>query len=82
VLSFSFSPYPVSSRCAPAVRRGRDQGGFQARTKTPWVCDVAYERFLAPEIFFSPEIYSSDFRSGFRACGFVSCCVGARWGVS
>jgi len=35
--------------------------GVQARTKTPWVCDVAYERFLAPEIFFSPEIYSSDF---------------------
>lgn len=23
--------------------------------------DVGYERFLAPEIFFNPEIYSSDF---------------------
>ena len=22
---------------------------------------MAYERFLAPEIFFSPEIYTSDF---------------------
>ena len=37
----------------------------------PWMCaddafqkyglDVGYERFLAPEIFFNPEIYSSDF---------------------
>ena len=27
----------------------------------PWVCDVGYERFLAPEIFFAPEIYSSDY---------------------
>src|SRR5229473_2987481 len=23
--------------------------------------DVGYERFLAPEMFFNPEIYSSDF---------------------
>ncbi len=23
--------------------------------------DVGYERFLAPEIFFNPEVYSSDF---------------------
>jgi actin-related protein 3 len=30
-------------------------------TKQPWQCDVAYEKFLAPEIFFSPEIYSSDY---------------------
>ena len=27
----------------------------------PWECDVAYERFLGPEIFFNPEIFSSDF---------------------
>jgi len=31
------------------------------RTKQKWTCDVAHERFLAPEIFFNPEIYSSDF---------------------
>mmetsp|Transcript_44853 Transcript_44853/g.105201 ORF Transcript_44853/g.105201 Transcript_44853/m.105201 type:complete len:416 (+) Transcript_44853:199-1446(+) len=30
-------------------------------TKSAWQCDVAYERFLAPEIFFSPEMYSSDY---------------------
>ena len=26
-----------------------------------YAVDVGYERFLAPEIFFNPEIYSSDF---------------------
>ena len=34
--------------------------GIQAKTGEPWEIDVAYERFLAPEIFFQPEIYSSD----------------------
>jgi len=29
--------------------------------KPPLQIDVGYERFLAPEIFFNPEIYSSDF---------------------
>lgn len=32
-----------------------------ARTKKPWSIDVGFERFLAPEIFFNPEIFSSDF---------------------
>jgi actin-related protein 3 len=27
----------------------------------PYKIDIGYERFLAPEIFFSPEIFSSDF---------------------
>lgn len=31
------------------------------RTKQPWEIDVGYERFLAPEIFFNPEIFSTDF---------------------
>lgn len=31
------------------------------RTKNPWSIDVGFERFLAPEIFFNPEIFSSDF---------------------
>lgn len=26
-----------------------------------YTIDVGYEKFLAPEIFFNPEIYSSDF---------------------
>jgi len=33
----------------------------QNRTKKAWSCDVGYERFLGPEIFFNPEIFSSDF---------------------
>jgi len=28
---------------------------------TRWKCDVAYERFLGPEIFFNPEICNADF---------------------
>ena len=30
------------------------------------VVDVGYERFLAPEIFFNPEIYSSDFLTPYQ----------------
>ena len=32
-----------------------------SRTKQEWNCDIGYERFLGPEIFFNPEIFSSDF---------------------
>lgn len=35
--------------------------GIESITKRPFQCDVGYERFLGPEIFFNPEIYSSDF---------------------
>lgn len=31
------------------------------KTKKEHVIDVGYERFLGPEIFFSPEIFSADF---------------------
>ena len=31
------------------------------RTKQPYDVDVGFERFLGPEIFFNPEIASSDF---------------------
>lgn len=31
------------------------------RSTQSYSVDVGYERFLAPEIFFNPEIYSSDF---------------------
>eukprot|EP00163_Fabomonas_tropica_P009616 TRINITY_DN19434_c0_g1_i1.p1 TRINITY_DN19434_c0_g1~~TRINITY_DN19434_c0_g1_i1.p1 ORF type:complete len:414 (+),score=125.11 TRINITY_DN19434_c0_g1_i1:131-1372(+) len=30
-------------------------------TKAPYTVDVGHERFLGPEIFFNPEIFSSDF---------------------
>lgn len=35
--------------------------GMDPRTKKPYYVDVGYERFLAPELFFNPEIHSSDF---------------------
>jgi actin-related protein 3 len=34
---------------------------FDAITKRPYSVDVGYERFLGPEIFFSPEFVSPDF---------------------
>ena len=41
----------VSLECPPAAHFHNQQ----------YSVDVGYERFLAPEIFFNPEIYSSDF---------------------
>ena len=35
--------------------------GVHGRTKEPWSCDIGYEQFLAPELFFNPEIYSEQF---------------------
>ncbi|XP_076960224.1 actin-related protein 3 [Bidens hawaiensis] len=35
--------------------------GIKPKTGAPYSCDVGYERFLGPEIFFNPEIYNSDF---------------------
>lgn len=35
--------------------------GIQSVTKRPFAVDVGYERFLGPELFFNPEIFSSDF---------------------
>ncbi|KAI7688062.1 Actin-related protein 3 [Sarcoptes scabiei] len=35
--------------------------GITAITKQPFVVDVGFERFLGPEVFFSPEIANPDF---------------------
>ena len=35
--------------------------GHNPKTGQEFTCDVAYERFLGPELFFNPEIYSSDY---------------------
>jgi hypothetical protein len=35
--------------------------GEHSVTGRKYDIDIGYERFLAPEIFFNPEIYSSDF---------------------
>jgi len=34
---------------------------FHSVTKKPYSCDVGYERFLGPEIFFHPEFVNPDF---------------------
>ncbi|VAI58105.1 unnamed protein product [Triticum turgidum subsp. durum] len=35
--------------------------GIKPKTGAPYTCDIGYERFLGPEIFFHPEIYNNDF---------------------
>lgn len=35
--------------------------GTKRNTGQSYVCEVGYERFLGPEVFFNPEIFSSDF---------------------
>ncbi|KAJ7945480.1 Actin-related protein [Quillaja saponaria] len=35
--------------------------GIKSKTGAPYTCDIGYERFLGPEVFFNPEIYSSEF---------------------
>ena len=35
--------------------------GTNPKTGTEFCCDVAHERFLGPEVFFNPEIYSSEY---------------------
>ncbi|MBA0607561.1 hypothetical protein Godav_019840 [Gossypium davidsonii] len=35
--------------------------GIRLKTGAPYACDIGYERFLGPEVLFSPEIYTSDY---------------------
>lgn len=35
--------------------------GVHGKTQAPWEIDIGYERFLGPEVFFNPEMYSPDF---------------------
>ena len=37
--------------------------GTHSRTRETWTADVGYERFLGPEIFFNPEMFSTDFKT-------------------
>jgi actin-related protein 3 len=39
----------------------RQYHGVTTRGKKPFTIDVGYERFLGPEIFFSPEIFSNQY---------------------
>ncbi|XP_042020684.1 actin-related protein 3-like [Salvia splendens] len=37
--------------------------GTKPKTGAPYSCDIGYERFLGPEVFFNPEIYSSELKA-------------------
>jgi hypothetical protein len=52
------SPFPAQKLSIPCtVRLDKTLIGSPQK----YDLDIGYERFLAPEIFFNPEIYSSDF---------------------
>jgi actin-related protein 3 len=55
-LAKEFSKYDSDPK--KYLRRAMFRNG---RTKQPYSVDVGYEQFLAAEMFFNPEIYSSDF---------------------
>eukprot|EP00939_MAST-03C_sp_MAST-3C-sp1_P003567 g3567.t1 len=40
----------------------RKYSGINRYTHKPWSCDIGYERFLGPEIFFNPEIFNADYK--------------------
>merc|ERR1712216_620991 len=40
----------------------RNYSGINQFTKKKWTCDIGYERFLGPEIFFNPEIFDANFK--------------------
>jgi actin-related protein 3 len=52
--------HSVTGRVSPASIFDVTQDDQPHRSQK-YTLDVGYERFLAPEIFFNPEIYSSDF---------------------
>jgi actin-related protein 3 len=41
--------------------------GIDSKTKKPFTCEVGYERFLAPEVWFSPELVSSEYTTPISA---------------
>jgi len=43
------------------IRRFQALVSISTYAATAWEIDIGYERFLAPEIFFQPEIYSSEY---------------------
>ena len=62
----SYFEVDVINACKEFSRFDREPDRFGKHTVThpngkSVTVDVGYERFLAPEIFFNPEIYSSDF---------------------
>lgn len=58
--------------------------GFNKKTGTEFTCDVGYERFLGPEIFFNPEIYSPTYTTPLPQVGLGTAltCHQGPWGTS
>jgi actin-related protein 3 len=58
--------------------------GKHARTGTPWQCDIGYERFLGPEVFFSPEIFDPRYHEALPEVvdkAILSCPIDTRRGL-
>jgi len=58
--------------------------GTHSRTGKPWQCDIGYERFLGPEVFFSPEIFNPQYSVPLPAIvdkSILSCPIDARRGL-
>jgi len=56
----AFASLPINFLTLPALS-AHISSLHLTRLLQKYELDVGYERFLAPEIFFNPEIYSSDF---------------------
>jgi actin-related protein 3 len=55
--------YLKSSVFEQQVKYFKQYIGTHSRTKQEWTADIGYERFLGPEIFFNPEMFSTDFKT-------------------
>lgn len=62
----------------------RSFDGVHSRTGKPWKCDVGYERFLGPEVFFSPEIFNPQYSNSLPTVvdqSILSCPIDTRRGL-
>lgn len=58
-------------------RRSRAYTGTDPRTGAPFECTVRHERFLAPEVFFRPDIVSEEYSTPLPQVGFRALCDGS-----
>ena len=48
-------------KCSGVNSRSKQVGVWRAGEEQPWSIDVGYEQFLAPELFFNPEILNPEY---------------------
>ena len=63
VVPFSDLFFSPVNRRVLQVKYFKQYVGTHSRTSKTWTADVGYERFLGPEMFFNPEIFSTDFKT-------------------